>query len=373
MLAQTESLLEQLNRPDPRRETAQARQAAVWYGQEPDFLPLLCESSWQPWDGERFPLTAQVEDPDKMLYEGLKIALGQLPVQSDSVLCLRPQFGVGCLVTAFGVEYELSTIYSSPWVLTHLAREKLAQMEPDDLDLDSSLVGRTYGFLEYFVSQLEDCLAVYLPDTQGPFDIAHQARGHDIFTDMFDDPPFVHHLMELATYLYIEATRQLKAAAHELPDSGHHSGSLYMERCGVRLCDDSGIMLSPPLLEEFVLPYHQRALKPFGGGWVHWCGYAPHLVEAYLQLPEVRGINLGNPEMYEPEEVMPQVLEAGKVYFGRWPHRPEETLDDYFDRLLALLGGEKRGLILQLGREDSFPEVAEVMSRWHAAQRRAGL
>ncbi len=372
MRDEIDSLLQQLERPDPRLPTAQARQAAVWRGEEPDFLPLLCESAAQPWDGERFALAEQAEDSEKMLYEGLLGSVRQLPLQSDSVLSIRPQFGVGCLVTAFGVEYELSTTYGTPWVVSRLSRDELARMEPDDLDLDGSLVGRACRFLEQWASRLGVRLAVYLPDTQGPFGIAHQARGHDIFTDMFDDPPLVHHLMELTTHLYVEATRRLKAAAGEPLDSGHHDGSLYMERCGVRMCDDSGILASPALFGEFVVPYHRRALAPFGGGWVHWCGHRPQLLEAYLQIPEVRAVNFGNPEMYEPETVLPQLVQAGKLYFGSWPWRPDEGLDAYFDRILEPLAGGKRGLILTGAQDGATPETPEVMSRWREAQARAG-
>lgn len=370
MTADVAALIEQLQDSDARRETAKARQVAVWRGEEPDFLPLLCESSWQPWDGERFPLSEQVTDPDKMLYEALRVAVGQLPVRSDSLLCIRPQFGVGGLVTAFGVEYEVSTRYGSPWVVSQIPKERLARMGPDDIDFEGSLVARECRFLEHFKEHLDGQLAVYLPDTQGPFDIAHQARGHDIFTDMFDDPPFVHHLMELATHVYVEATRRLKAAAQEPLDSGHHTGSMYMEQCGARLCDDSSILLSPKLFEGFVLPYHQRALQPFGGGFVHWCGEGPQLLNGYLTLPEVRGINLGNPEMYEPAELFPRLLEAGKVCFGPWPRRPSESLQAYFDRLLQPLGGQKRMLILALGRSADMPPTDEIMSLWHEAQSR---
>jgi len=231
-------------------------------------------------------------------------------------------------------------------------------------------VARECRFLEHFRDRLDGRLSVYLPDTQGPFDIAHQARGHDIFTDMFDDPPFVHHLMELATHVYIEASRRLKGAAREPLDSGHHSGQMYMEECGARLCDDSAILLSPGLFEEFVLPYHQRALQPFGGGFVHWCGSGEHILTGYLTLPEVRGINLGNPEMYDPAELLPRLVEAGKVYFGFWPRDPDESLDTYFGRMLKPLGGEKRTLILSLGRAPDMPPTDEIMSLWHEVQSR---
>ena len=145
---------------------------------------------------------------------------------------------------------------------------------------------------------------------------------------------------------------------------------MYMEECGARLCDDSAILLSPGLFEEFVLPYHQRARQPFGGGFVHWCGSGEHILNGYLTLPEVWGINLGNPEMHDPAELLPRLLATQKACFGPWPRRPEEGLDAHFDRILKPLGGEKRTLILSLGRTPDMPPTDEIMFRWHEAQAR---
>ena len=43
----------------------------------------------------------------------------------------------------------------------------------------------------------------------------------------------------------------------------------------------------------------------------------------------------------------------------------------YFDRVLASLGGARRGLLLTLDLGDTPP--AEAMALWHQAQDRAGL
>jgi len=365
MPEKTEAILEQLGRPDPRRATAYARQRAVWRGEEPDYLPLLCETVGQPWDGRDYTLAEQVADPERMLHEALAAVGRQLPPRSDSVLSVRPQFGVGTLTTPFGCEYELSAKYGAPWVLTHPSKGALARLEPADIGLDDSLIVHVHEVTRRLRNALGERLPVYMADTQGPFDIAHQVRGHDLLTDLYDDPPFVRHLMELTTHVYIEVSRRFKATLQEPDSSGHHSGNLVMEDCGVRLCDDSGVLLPPKALEEFVFPYHQRALAAFGGGWVHFCGRAPQLVDGYLQIPEVKAINFGQPEMYDPAEIMPRVLEAGKLYYGAWPRRPDETEAAYFARIMGCLEGEKRGLIL------TYPAggyVEAAMSAWHEAQ-----
>ena len=363
-----QSLLDQLTVPDPRRATAEARQAAVWRGAAADWLPLLVESVGQPWDGKVFTLPEQVADPDKMLHEALLNAVAVYPAQSDSVLCMRPQFGVGSLASVFGVEYELSARYGSPWVTAPISKARLAALEPDDLDWERSLVPTICRCAEHFRRELDGRLELYLADTQGPFDLAHLARGHDLLTDLMDDPPFVHHLMELALHVYVEGTRRFKAAAGEPRDSGHHGGNVHMTGGGVRACDDSGTIISPRLHEEFVLPYMERALAAFGGGWVHWCGGDFHLVPAYLGLPSVQGINLGQPARYDLAAVFAAILGAGKLYYGYLDRAPQESVAAYFRRVLGYLQGERRGLVLICGRDETMPPVAEMMELWHGAQ-----
>ncbi len=371
MVAETAPILDQLNEPDPRLETARKRQAAVWNQTETDFLPLLCEASGQPWDGPDYALTEQVDDPTKMLHEGLVVVGRQLPVASDSVLSIRPQFGVGTLCTPFGCEYELSAKYGSPWVTGHATKDYLSGLEPDDINFDDSLIPWVCEVTRKLREGLAGRVPVFMADTQGPFDIAHQARGHDLLTDIYDDPPFVHHVMELALHVYIESSRRFKEALGEPDSSGHHSGNLYMENCGVRLCDDSGVMMPPKALDEFILPYHQRALAAFGGGWVHFCGDARQLFDGYVEIPEVRAINFGQPEYYDPAEILSRLMDKGKLYYGAWPKAADESIDQYFGRLLGCLNGEKRGLMLMF--HPGGGRVPETMDRWHEAHGRAGL
>jgi hypothetical protein len=140
-----------------------------------------------------------------------------------------------------------------------------------------------------------------------------------------------------------------------------------MTGAGVRACDDSGTIISPGLHEQFVLPYMERALAAFGGGWVHWCGGDFHLVPAYLALPSVKGINLGQPSRYDLPAVFAAILDAGKLYYGYLDRAPQEPLEAYFARVLGYLQGQRRGLILSCGRDDTMPAVAEMMEIWHAA------
>ena len=80
---------------------------------------------------------------------------------------------------------------------------------------------------------------------------------------------------------------------------------------------------------EFSLPYTRRALRALGGGLVHFCDDARHIIDGYLGAPGAKAINLGQPTLYDSAKVMPRIVAAKTIYIGNWPAYPEESLKDY--------------------------------------------
>ena len=181
---------------------------------------------------------------------------------------------------------------------------------------------RAIEYLHYFQQSLPSWIHVYLPDTQGPFDIAHAVLGQEIFLAIYDDPDLVHHLLQLCTELYIEVTKKLKKAIHEPMNRCYHGHALvrgiYMNNGGTRVSEDSATLLSPEHIDEFVIPYDQQALEAFDGGFIHYCGKHDYLLEAYLKMKEVRAINLGDPQSYDFGETMDQFIKYEKIYFSNF-------------------------------------------------------
>jgi hypothetical protein len=111
------------------------------------------------------------------------------------------------------------------------------------------------------------------------------------------------------------------------------------------------------------VPYTRRVCKEFGGGWVHFCGAGHQVLDAYLGCPEVKGLNFGNPEMFDEQEVLTRIAEHGQFYFGSWPRNDEESLREYFARILRPFDGDPRALILQAPIYEGERERA--MDLWH--------
>jgi len=342
------------------------RQKSIWEDEEPDYLPIVISGKVpERQNFPRYNLKEQFYNKDKMFIENLWQLIAQSRGNSDAQLSMRVNFGTGFIPSIFGLE-QIVFEDKMPWLGRHLSKEEVTNFEfPEDIK-DRGLMPMAIEYIEYFKEEMENKAHIFLPDTQGPFDIAHLLRGEEIFTDIYDDPDFVHRLMKLSTKAYIGVTEILKKAIGEEFDKGYHN-ALYMGKGGVRICEDSVTLLSPELIKEFVLPYTKEALKPFGGGWIHWCGNGNHILDLFLELEEVKGFNFGNPEMYDYNEVMRKVIEKKKFYFGGWPKNENENMKEYFKRILKPLNNRKAGLIFVPWVED-IEEPDGVIELWHSLQ-----
>lgn len=354
--------------PDSERLTkGRERMARVWRNETVDAIPVLSGGGPVP-ERKQYPhytLAEQFEDKEKMLVEHLWGVISLARGTSDAQLAVRANLGVGFIPSFFGMRTKFIQEDQMPWIVGHLSKDDLAKADVPDVRR-AGLMPKCLELIDYFKEKLDGKAQVYLSDTQGPFDIAHLLRGHDIYTDIYDDPDFVHHLLDLSTRAYIEASKVMKEAIGEPIDSGYHA-TAFMGRGGVRLCDDSAINVSEKTYREFIQPCVQRALEAFGGGWYHFCGRAHHILNAIIETDAVRGVNFGNPEMYDYADVLTRVRQKGKFYQGTIPPQPGESVEAYTSRVSSYLGGEPRGLILQGLPRDKGGDAASAIAKWRVA------
>ena len=352
-------------------ERGRARIAAVYAGQEADRLPILFDAPAHDLAVDS-DLRAQFYSPQAMLVAHLQRLVAAATIPHDGQLCLRPNLGVVFVPSIFGLDPEVPAD-AMPRLRHHLAKEEVRRFQlPTDVT-GCGLVPRAIDYIRYFQELLGDRAHVYMPDTQGVFDIAHLVLGNALFLELYDDPAFVHHLLQLCLQAYLRVTLALKPVLGEPPQSGYHGHGmvcgLYLSRGGARCAEDTPTLLQPRHIDEFVTPYIARALRPFDGGFVHYCGRNDHLFQALLSLPEVRGINLGNPEKHDPAACMQALLARDKFYFGSWPRRPGEPLRDYLQRMLALTAGRRRGFIFLLTpAELGTDSPAQAVGLWRELQ-----
>ncbi len=317
--------------------------------------------------GKTFNMREQFYDKNKMLYAQLEEIYDCADNAFEASLCVRPNFGTIFVPAMLGLEYKVFED-KFPWLERHLSKEEIKKIDLPDLD-KAEMMNRAVEYIEFFKEVLPDWIHIYQPDTQGPFDIAHLIYGDNIFYDIYDDPDFVHSLMELSTELYIQVSLKLKKVIGEPNDSCYHGHALargiYMRNGGVRVSEDTPTLLSPRHIEEFVVPYVKKALDAFGGGFIHFCGRNEHLLDAFLRMDGVRAVNLGNPEMYDFETTMEKFIHYKKCYFGIWPKKQGENMEQYINRMKKYSNAGSQYILLHFD-ERMFPEYSpmQIRERW---------
>jgi len=380
-----------------RIERGRRRQAALWRQERPDCPPIvlgrsecrqildrvgpqylrLCEHQLRGgraiheyYQFDHYTLRQQFDNPHAMLIESLWDMVGWSRTPGDQQLSFRPNFGVGTLASVFGCRIDMGE-QDMPWVAERPGRQQLLEVDLDGLDR-AGLIPRVIEFIQLARDALRNLpqIHLFMPDLQGPMNTAFLLRQQDIFFDMVDDPEYYHRLMDVICEVYIRLTRRLKQELGEPLDEAYH-GAMYMTNGGARVVDDVSVMLSAGPYETASLPYARKCLAAFGGGWIHSCGDISHQLRFYLDAPEIRCINFGEPEKYDFAEVLPRFAAAGKFCYGGPVRRPGESVADYFARVAGYLrGGAEKTLIFmpryggQDQSEGDWPDPAEMVEMW---------
>ena len=271
---------------------------------------------------------------EKMLCSEVRAACAVGNGRSDMIPSIRANLGTGITLACLGLEQK-SFPDKMPWLTEHLTKEQIIKLSPDDIQMRGTFA-RGLEMMHYFKEIMGDSIPVYVMDTQGPFDLAHLMLGDELFIQLYDDPPFVHHLMNLCLELDIKTHRWMKETIDEPLPSMHHGSSLYSDSFGIRICEDTTVMLGPDHIEEFAVAYSRKLAREFGGAWVHYCGYHEPLTDSILSSPEFKVLNFGHIPGHEQEidfyKNMEKFKRAGKVNFNAWPRFTDESMEEYLIR-----------------------------------------
>ena len=304
-----------------------------------------------------------------MLANQVKAACGVANANTDQVASIRVNTGTGTILSCVGLEQQIFHD-KMPWLKQHLTREEIGKLTPGDIKIQGTFA-RVLEYMHRFKEIMGNDLPIYCSDTQGPLDLAHLMIGDDLFYLFYDDPPFVHHLMELALELGIKTHTWMKEINGEKIDQHYHSNSIYAENMGIRICEDTTAIIGADSIEEFAMPYTQRLARHFGGGWVHYCGRNDNLTEAVCGIPEIEAMNFGHIPGHEHdhvfEEDMARCLKYGKVYNGDWPRRAEESGKDFLDRMYEF--ASQGCLLTSIGPsicDNGFGSIDEALDYWYS-------
>ena len=338
-----------------------------WKG-EGSSLILIPPSRAVLYDLNDYP--RRFHDPQLMWETELKRAKAVIGWPTDGIPTVRPNLGVITVPALAGQSFQTPED-SMPWPGTPFSREEIRSI-PDKNLLDSEVFKLTADFYKLHRESGVTQIAAYLADTQGVFDIAHLLDGDEIFLSLLDSEEgnWFAELMEISLDLYLRATEVLKSVMNEdLGTMIHGHGTeqgVYFPHAGVRVSEDTATLLSPEMIDQLLIPFIRRSAQPFVGCFLHYCGIHPTILEQFTAIPEVRALDLGNPEKYDLQTVLKRCAETDTVFYSRIATEPGENWKEYIDRISSVVNITGARVILRpLVFPESKEECSEMQERWH--------
>jgi hypothetical protein len=225
-------------------------------------------------------------------------------IKDDFPPQVRANYGVGLIPSLFGAEVRVLE-GNMPWTRPVGPEALKRRIERGVPETSGGLFRRaldTMAFYKEALSPYPRCrqvIRITQPDLQGPFDIAAQMWGGDIFTGFYDCPAFLRELLDLIAETYILVCRELAAASTETLRDGFIYLHFGIIRGTCLLKDDTAVMLSPGLYSEFIRPVNEKVLVALGTGGIHWCGSGDHWRGQLVETEGLTSLDWGNPEMQD--------------------------------------------------------------------------
>ncbi|MDR7418590.1 MAG: hypothetical protein QN178_06740 [Armatimonadota bacterium] len=181
-----------------------------WSGSAPCLI-LIPTAQMDLYDTEDYEW--RFHDPALMWEAEMRRARPVVGWPTDGIPTVRPNLGVVFVPSVAGLGYTIRP-GQMPWPGTPLGRDEIRASRQRPL-ADAELMRHASAFYALHRAHGGDEVAAYFPDTQGVFDVAHLLYGKDIFTDLIDDPGWVHELLEISLALYTRVSSHLKILAGE--------------------------------------------------------------------------------------------------------------------------------------------------------------
>jgi hypothetical protein len=338
-----------------------------WQGEGPCLI-LIPPSRAELYDLNNYP--RRFHSPQLMWETEYQRAQAVIEWPTDGIPTVRSNLGVIVVPAMAGLSF-LTPEYSMPWPGEPMSPDQIRAILHKDLT-KSEVFRLAANFHKIHMESGEQQIASYLPDNQGVFDIAHLLYGDEIFLDILntEEGNWFPELMEISLELYIRTTILLKNESKEkLENMIHGHGTeqgIYFPHAGTRISEDTAILLSPEMIEQSIIPYIIRSIQPFGGGFLHYCGFHPSLFDQLTALPEIKAIDLGNPEKYNTRQLMERCAETSTVLYSRISEEPGENWKEYIKRIGSLVADTGARVILRpLVIPDTKEECKEMLEMWH--------
>ena len=285
--------------------------------------PAPSKIEW-PWPSTNSTLGDDNDSFDRMALQQLCCASGSISGTGGSLLNVRSNYGTGILPSLFGAPVAimdehygtLPTAIAIPGGLNAI-RDLVASPPPcHEAGWGARVfeMGRRFRAMFEPYPKIKRYVHIYHPDVQGPLDVAEMCVGSSIFLAFHDEPELMLALLDRITTTYIDFLDAWFALAPSPdPEYSVHWGAMIRGHAMIRL--DSGVNLSPAMLDEFSLPFDARILKKYGGG-LHACGKVDHFFGPVAKLPGCHCLNMSQPEYNDMEKLYRETIDCGVRLFN---------------------------------------------------------
>lgn len=253
-----------------------------------------------------------LDSVETMVISQLKACSDILASDSNRLMWMRANYGVGILPTLFGCPIflmdEAHNCLPNVTSLPDPERAIPALVQSPLPSFENGWGRQVFQVAEYFALIREQYpnIAKYVridhPDCQGPIDLCELAWGSDIFLAFYDDEDLVHQLMDWMTNLFSAFLTKWFEVIPNMDAYHSYFGRLHKGLLTIR--NDSAMNLSPQLYQEFIFPRDQRILNHFGGGMIHFCGTGGHFLPLMGKTENLFAIDLSQPHLNDMELAM---------------------------------------------------------------------
>lgn len=344
------------------------RHRSFWAGQGPSLLLTSPDSGplYETSDYRRRFL-----DPQRMWEAEMRRAEVLIGWPTDGIPTVRPNLGVVFIPSIAGQQFMVQD-GQMPWPGAPIDMPALRSARATDL-ATTELMQRAAEFYAIHRQRGGNEIAAYLPDTQGVFDLAHMLLGDEMFMAMAgaeNEQAEILEGLEICLDIYQRVTAHLKHLLGEPTSAmvhGHGTAQgIWFSNCGTRVSEDSATLLSPAMIDRFVMPFIQRAVAPFQGGFLHFCGLHKPFFERLCACESVRAIDLGNPEKYETRWLIERCASSNTVLYSRLPALDGESGVEYVRRIGAIVRATGARVVLRATVEPrDAAEASAMLAQWH--------
>ncbi len=285
-----------------------------------------------PWDRfRRYTYRETFDSPLAMMQmQVLDRVVPGLLLKDDSPLGIRNNHGTIQVASVLGGRWALRE-EGYPWVEPFERTEEIAEIaEGGDIDLAGGILPRSFATLDYYNEKLaayppcDEFIQATMPDLQGPMDTAEQLWGSDIYYAFLDAPDLFEKLLGRVADAMLALAAEFRKRTHIRPAPDVCCQHNIMVPGRILIRNDSSIMLSPDTYRQHVRPHDARVLKEMGGkGAIHFCGNGAHLVDSFLEIEGVLGLDFGQPQLMDTADLYAKCCERGVTALRLRPSRDE--------------------------------------------------